>query len=277
MGSAVTEQIATAGYDVIVWNRTREKADAMREYGVRVADTAADAIREAELVWVALDVYGSIEAVLMTDDVRAALSDTRVVSQTATRPSQIAALNAFVADAGGSLAEVTTIAVPMIIRSKGAVVIYAGPDLEAWRPVLDTFSETIKYQGEVGSVSHFEMAILVNTWAWVYAAFTPLACLTREGIDLEPTLYVMQNTPMYHMPGFVWWGEKVKNRDYDDVQFTVELTLSHIDEGIAYLQEVGISTEIMRAFRKYVVKAVDMGLGKKDASAIFEAMVADDS
>lgn len=47
MGSRMAANLAKAGFDVIVWNRTRERADAT---GLPVADTPAEAARGADVV-----------------------------------------------------------------------------------------------------------------------------------------------------------------------------------------------------------------------------------
>jgi 3-hydroxyisobutyrate dehydrogenase len=47
MGGAMARNLAAAGHDVTVWNRTREKAEGL---GATVADTPADAVADAEVL-----------------------------------------------------------------------------------------------------------------------------------------------------------------------------------------------------------------------------------
>jgi 3-hydroxyisobutyrate dehydrogenase-like beta-hydroxyacid dehydrogenase len=151
MGSVVAELLARDGHDVIVWNRTREKAEAMLAKGVkRVVSTVSEAIREADHVWISLAVYSAIKEVLMTEDVRHVLANKQLLTQTATRPSQIEELQSFVTGAGGFLSEVTTVGLPFMMRDKSAIMVYAGQELERWKPILGVFSNEVLYQG--GSV-----------------------------------------------------------------------------------------------------------------------------
>lgn len=275
MGSVVAELLARDGHEVIVWNRSREKAEALLEKGVkRVATSASEAIREADQVWISLSVYSAIKEVLMTDEVQHVLANKHLITQTATRPSQIAELQRFVTGAGGFLSEVTTIGLPFMMREKAAILVYAGQELELWKPILGLFSNETLYQGEVGAASHVEMSLIVNAWAVVYAAFFPLANLVTQGLDIAPTLNLLQSSLLYKMPGYAWWGERVRTRRYDDVQFTVGSVLSHVDEAIEYLKEIQAPTDTMDLFRRYTLKAIEMGYEKKDGAAIFEAMVA---
>src|SRR2546423_1405028 len=52
MGAGMAQNLARAGHDVRVWNRTRERAEAIE--GATVADTPADAVRGAEIFFTVL-------------------------------------------------------------------------------------------------------------------------------------------------------------------------------------------------------------------------------
>ena len=50
MGAAMARSLLRDGFRVTVWNRTRERAEALAADGARVADTPADALRGAQVV-----------------------------------------------------------------------------------------------------------------------------------------------------------------------------------------------------------------------------------
>src|SRR6185369_3251228 len=50
MGLPMARRLCQAGYDVQVWNRSREKAARVAEFGATVHDTAASAVRDAQIV-----------------------------------------------------------------------------------------------------------------------------------------------------------------------------------------------------------------------------------
>src|SRR5206468_8595526 len=50
IGEPIARNLARAGFDVTVWNRTREKAEALAEDGATVCDAAAEAAQRAEIV-----------------------------------------------------------------------------------------------------------------------------------------------------------------------------------------------------------------------------------
>jgi 3-hydroxyisobutyrate dehydrogenase-like beta-hydroxyacid dehydrogenase len=68
IGSKMIERQRALGADVIAWNRTRSKAEALVRLGVRVADTPADAVRGAERVHIVLTDDAAVDEVLAAAD-----------------------------------------------------------------------------------------------------------------------------------------------------------------------------------------------------------------
>ena len=65
MGAPMAKNVASAGHDVVVWNRTREKAEAT---GLAVGDSPQEAVRGADVVVTMLrDVEAVKEAVGVID------------------------------------------------------------------------------------------------------------------------------------------------------------------------------------------------------------------
>ena len=65
MGSRMATNLRAAGHDVVVWNRTRSRAD---ELGAPVAGTPAEAARDAEVVITMVVDGPQVEAVLLGED-----------------------------------------------------------------------------------------------------------------------------------------------------------------------------------------------------------------
>ena len=50
MGFPMARRLCEAGHTVHAWNRSREKAERLAAHGARIHASAADAVREAEIV-----------------------------------------------------------------------------------------------------------------------------------------------------------------------------------------------------------------------------------
>jgi 3-hydroxyisobutyrate dehydrogenase len=64
MGAPMARNLAQAGHDVTVWNRTAEKAEAVAEHGATVAGSPAQAADGAEVIVTMLTDAGAVEGVM---------------------------------------------------------------------------------------------------------------------------------------------------------------------------------------------------------------------
>ena len=63
IGLPMARRLAGAGHELVVWNRTREKAESLAADGARIAATPADAAREADLVGLCLSSHIAVEEI----------------------------------------------------------------------------------------------------------------------------------------------------------------------------------------------------------------------
>jgi len=73
MGSRQAKRLLDAGYSLKVWNRSREKAEALSPFGARIADRAADAVGDADVVILMLENGRIVTDVLFSQGVAEAL------------------------------------------------------------------------------------------------------------------------------------------------------------------------------------------------------------
>lgn len=148
LGAGFAEAAAHRGDTVSAWNRTADKATPLAAFGIRVADTAADAVRGAERVHLVLRDDDSVDAVLAA--CRDALDpDAIIVDHTTTLPSRTATRAAQL-DAGG----VRYLHAPVFIgpaaarQGKGTILVSGRRELfDAVRPALERQAERVRYLG----------------------------------------------------------------------------------------------------------------------------------
>jgi 3-hydroxyisobutyrate dehydrogenase-like beta-hydroxyacid dehydrogenase len=73
MGTAIVRHLVAAGHQVTVWNRSRNKADALASVGIHVAATPAEASEGAEIVVTMVFDDAAVEEVLFKDGLLDAL------------------------------------------------------------------------------------------------------------------------------------------------------------------------------------------------------------
>ena len=149
LGSGFVEAAAGRGETVAVWNRTAAKAQALAQFGVRVADTPAEAVRGADRVHLVLRDDAVVEEVIAA--MRSGLSPQAIVVDHTTTQPALTAERALRLNADGvRYLHCPVFIGPAAARQGQGAILAAGPSalFEAVRPALEQMAATVKYFGE---------------------------------------------------------------------------------------------------------------------------------
>ena len=149
LGSALAQAAAQRGDHVTVWNRTREKAEALSAFGATVADTPADAVRGASRVHLVLKDDAVVEDVIAA--LRPGLSlDAIIVDHTTTQPALTAGRALRLNAEGVHYLHCPVFIGPAAARKGEGAILAAGPLalFEQVRPELERMAPKVKYFGE---------------------------------------------------------------------------------------------------------------------------------
>ena len=195
MGRPMAANLARAGFELSVWNRTAERAESFAaEHGARATATPAEAARGAEVV-VTMVVDGpQVEAVLLGDD--GAASGLRpgavCLDMSTIAPSASRAIAERLAERGLALVDApVTGSRPK--AEDGTLTIMVGGDPEPVarvRPLLDAMGELVVHVGPSG---HGQLSkVIANTVTAINAAAISeaLSMARTAGLDLEAWLRV---------------------------------------------------------------------------------------
>jgi 3-hydroxyisobutyrate dehydrogenase-like beta-hydroxyacid dehydrogenase len=126
LGSGFVEAAAGRGENVVVWNRTAERARVLERFGVRVAETPADAARGARRVHLVLSDDAVVEEVL--DAARPGIgADALVIDHTTTQPKQTAARARQLTAAGVRYLHCPVFIGPAAAREGKGTIMSSGP------------------------------------------------------------------------------------------------------------------------------------------------------
>lgn len=102
MGFAIANTAMRAGFDTVVWNRTKERATPLVEYGAILASSSVEAILESPVIVVCVSDYEVAETFLQTPDALAALNGRVLVQLSTGSPKQARVAEDWVRQAGAS-------------------------------------------------------------------------------------------------------------------------------------------------------------------------------
>lgn len=190
MGSGMAANLVRSGHDVVVWNRTRSKAEAIA--GARVADTPGDLLDACDVVMICVaDTPDVVDLFEGEPDLLGSIRDGHLIIDHSTiSPSETIRLAAAVAERGGSWIDA-----PVSGGSEGAQrgtlsVMIGGADNDVARalPLLQAFGRTITHVGGVGDGQTVKLVNQILVVVNQLAVSEALLFAEGAGLDLSRTL-----------------------------------------------------------------------------------------
>jgi 2-hydroxy-3-oxopropionate reductase len=271
MGAPMARNLLKAGYPVVVYNRTREKAQSLVAEGAQLAESPAEAARMAQVVIACLADAEAVETcVTGPAGLLEAVGPGHVfIDMTTNNPpvsirlaQALAAKGADMLDAPVSGGDVGAIA--------GTLSIMAGGKPEVFRrclPILEVLGGRITLMGEaVGAGGYAKLANQIMVPIHLAAMSEALVFGAKAGLDLNKLGHALSGGMAasaicdYMLP-------KVLARDFQPgARATVQLKdLNYIGQATDAL---GISLPVTALVRSLYQQLVDEGHGEEDTSAI---------
>jgi 3-hydroxyisobutyrate dehydrogenase-like beta-hydroxyacid dehydrogenase len=276
MGSRMAANLARAGVELTVWNRTESVAAGFcaQHPGVRPAASPADAARESDMVITMVVDGPQVEHVLLGADgaTASARPGTLFVDCSTIGPTAARAIGERLAAGGLELMDApVTGSAPR--AEDGTLTIMAGGSPEAFeraRPVLEAMGGLIVHAGPLG---HGQMVkVINNAVAATNAAVVGEALLVaaRAGVDLDALVQVM---------GAGSGGSTMLDlkagpmREHD---FTPLFKLEHMLKDVRLCLEEGQAAGAPFLFasqtREILSAAMGRGLGDEDFAVLIEVL-----
>jgi 3-hydroxyisobutyrate dehydrogenase-like beta-hydroxyacid dehydrogenase len=191
MGGAMARRLKTQGHELTLWNRTREKAEALG--AGKVAATPAEAAREAAVVISMLTDAGAVRTAYLGDEGVLKSAKGQVFIEMSTAGPNIAAeLAPRLEKAGAQYVEAPVIGSVPAVEAGTLVVLAAGKEaaVERARPVLQALGE-VRHVGDLGTAATLKL-VANSMLAGVTALAAELQSAgTAAGLNAEEVFWAI--------------------------------------------------------------------------------------
>jgi 3-hydroxyisobutyrate dehydrogenase len=260
MGAPMARNLARADHDVIVWNRTREKAQAVE--GVSVADSPADAVAGAEVVVTMLSDGEAVEAVW--SEIAGAVDAGAIWWQCST--VGIEATEQLLAAATIPYVDAPVLGTKQPAQEGKLTVLASGPDdaLDRLQPVFDAVAAKTIRLGEAGEGTRAKLVL--NHWVLALTTATAETIGVAKALDLDPQLFLdviagaPMDSPYAQMKG------KLMIEDTVGESVSFPLRLAHKDARLVV--DAAPDAELAAFVQERYAEAAADGLGDCDMAAI---------
>lgn len=161
MGAPMARRLLGAGFPVTVWNRTRAKAEALAGDGAKIAETAADAAAEADIVIAMLENGPITEQVIFGQGVADAMVEGTILIDMASIPPGMARDHALKLRPRRIHHVDAPVSGGVVGAGQGMLAIMAGGDLDVVRRLAAVF-EAMGRVTHVGPHGAGQLAKLAN-------------------------------------------------------------------------------------------------------------------
>jgi 3-hydroxyisobutyrate dehydrogenase len=265
MGRPMAANLAKAGHEVTVWNRTPGK----EVEGARAVSSPAEAARGAEVVWMCVSDTQAVESVLfgpqgVEESLTAGMTvvDSSTISPSATRrfAERVGAKGAHYVDAPVTGSKVGA--------EGGTLLFIVGGDesaIESLKPLFAAMGKKIFRMGETGKGQAAKLAMNLQI-ALIYEGFAEgLTLAAKLGVDIE-ALMPLVNASMVHSGVVEYKAPFVLKRDFS-ANFPLRLMHKDVRLALSAAKEARIKLPALETVEEVYEMATEDGHGDLDYAA----------
>lgn len=273
MGQPMALKLLEAGLSVIVYNRTASKLQPLQEAGAIIADSPKTVLKEAECIILMLTNAKVIEEILLAENTLGLLKNRTILQMGTISPQESKAICHRITAAGGEYLEAPVLgSIPQV--KTGELIVMVGStkaQFEQWLPILKHYGTEPMHIGAVGTASAMKLA-LNQLIAGLTATFAlSLGFVQRQGVDVEQFMQVLRESALY-APTFDKKLARMSDRNFKNPNFPTKHLLKDTELFLTDAQQLGLITDNLAGIQTIIKKAIALGLGDDDYSAIYNAI-----
>jgi 3-hydroxyisobutyrate dehydrogenase-like beta-hydroxyacid dehydrogenase len=273
MGSRMAANLQKQGYNLVVFNRTREKAESLLAGGAKWADSPAALAAQVDIIFTMLAHPGAVEELALGEDgIFSHLMSGRLWVDCSTVNPSFSRKMAAQAHAN----HIRYLGAP-VTGSKGQaalgkLVFWVGgdlEDLEACRPFLESMGDRIVHCGAQGMGTAVKMVMnqLLGTGM---AAFAEGLVLGESlGLSREVLFEALLGGPVT-APFLALKRERIEKGNYEQADFPLRWLQKDLHLAAVSAYETGAAMPLTNAAKEMYRLAIREGDGDKDISAIYD-------
>jgi 3-hydroxyisobutyrate dehydrogenase len=196
MGQGMARNLLKAGHDLVVWNRTTSKAEAMGQEGAKVASSPADLASQCDTIVICVSDTPDVEEVLLGDQglIEGVQSGSLVIDCSTISPIRTQEFGKLLGEKGVHLLD-APVSGGNEGAAQGTLSIMVGGEADQFErglPVLEAMGKSITHVGPSGAgqmVKLVNQILVVHSMLAVGEAFL---FAQAGGLDLEKTLRAVE-------------------------------------------------------------------------------------
>jgi 3-hydroxyisobutyrate dehydrogenase len=270
LGSSIAKRLSSSGHKIFAYNRTRQKAESLKNFGIQVVDSPKELAGKCKLVITILKDAQAIEQMAFGDNgIIHGKHDGLIVADMSTiNPISSRNIAKKFLDEGISMIDTPVMGGPSLAE-KGQMVVMVGGKKEIYekcKTVFDSISEKTFLLGENGSGHAMKLAMNSQIAILALSLSEGIILAKKSGLDPMTFLEVLNST--YFKTGMsINKGPKMIRGDFEP-SFFLKMMQKDLDEINYTASQVKANLPISRLANEIYQKAIREGLGEIDYTGI---------
>ena len=272
MGLPMAVNIAGAGFDVMIYNRTRAKAAPALEAGAVEADSPAALFEWADTALMMLSGPEAIDAVLepvIRND--SGLLEGKVVVNMGTNPPVFSKqLDARLGEVGAVFVDAPVSGTRVQAEGKALLIMASGPDetIGQLRPIFEALGNKVVPCGKVPNAGMMKLAVNIVLSASLAGFIEGTHFAQKSGLDVETFFQLILNGPLKN-DMFAIKAKKILEQD-----FAPQASIAVVREMLKHITDTAyeINARIPNTLSNVnlIAAAMNQGLADEDACAVIK-------
>ncbi|MCI2256005.1 NAD(P)-dependent oxidoreductase [Domibacillus sp. PGB-M46] len=272
MGLPMAGHLLNSDYEVIVYNRTRNKADSLEKQGAIIASSPEEVAQKSEIVFTMLTADQAVEEVILGKEgvIKGAHAGLIVVDSSTISPNTSKKLADNLLSEGVEMLDApVTGSEPQAIE--GILTFMVGGKKEIYEkcePLFYVMGKQAYYMGENGSGSYTKLANNTMGAINLLSFSEAITMAVKSGVD--PELFIKVVSGGGARSGMMDnKGPKVLNRDFSP-HFMTDLIYKDLGLAADVAKELELPTPVLSLVKEMFQMARAKGYGAEDMSAVIK-------
>ena len=251
MGNPMSQNLVNAGYDVVVWNRTKAKADEVLAAGAAWADSPKEVAEQADIIFTMVSDGPTLHAVALGDNgYVAGLSAGKIaVDMSTVSVEESVKVNEAVEAKGCKLMR-APVTGSTVLAKAATLGILASGDKDTYKKVLPLFEKLGANQFYLGGAEEAEAVVLCE----------------KAGLDVAQVTDVIAGSAVGS--GICKYKAATITEGEYPAAFSVRLMMKDLDLALAVAKQYGVPMLSTSLTRQQLASASATGRGEKDFAVL---------
>jgi len=270
LGEAVGLHLLDIGYEVSVFNRTKEKMENLKERGARITNSPKQVAESSDLVITVVKDANAVNEVIFGDSgIMSGKHEGMCIADMSTiNPNSTREISKRITSDGIDYIEIPVMGGPNVAIDGKLVIMASGKKeiFEKFKKVFESIAEQTFYLGETGTAHSIKLAMNLQIAMLALSLSEGITLTKKAGFDPEIFLKILNST--YFKTGMS------EGKAYKMINDSVEptFTLSNLKKDLDTINDAANSFDaelpMAKIARKIYADAIEAGFGNIDYTGI---------